>query len=151
MEAAVRSGSLISARRAADFGRLVFAVPGSPIDPRAAGTNQLLKDGATLVTSAEDIVEALAPLSPGMARPAHAPAAIEEDGQDNPIDDRQPDDSERAQIVAALGAAPVEIDDVIAHTGLAPAAVYLVLLELDLAGRLDRHPGGRVSLSVADL
>ena len=151
MEAAVRSGSLISARRAADFGRLVFAVPGSPIDPRAAGTNQLLKDGATLVTSAEDIVEALAPLSTGTVRPVSSPAALQEDGRDGPAKDHLPDESERAKVIAALGAAPVDIDDVIAHTDLAPAAVYLVLLELDLAGRLDRHPGGRVSLSVPDL
>lgn len=144
IEAAERSGSLISARRAADFGRLVFAVPGSPLDPRAKGTNALLKEGAIVTTSATDVLEALAPIS---RIDDFAPPIIEEPGRDEERVGAPPDESERARIVESLGPTPVEIDDIIRHTGLAAAAVYLVLLELDLAGRLHRHPGGMVSLA----
>ncbi len=145
IEAARRSGSLITARRAADFGRLVFAVPGSPLDPRAAGCNALLKDGAIVTTAVEDVVEALAPVS-RIARTD--PSTIGEPGDyGQQAMTTPPDDTERARIVESLGPTPVEIDDVIRHTGLAPPAVYLVLLELDLAGRLHRHSGGMVSLA----
>ncbi|MGN6551663.1 MAG: DNA-processing protein DprA [Pararhizobium sp.] len=146
IEAARRSGSLISARRAADFGRLVFAVPGSPLDPRAEGTNALLKDGAIVTTSAEDVIEALAPLS---RLDPSADSFVEEPERPASLD-LPPDEEERERIVTALGPTPVEIDDIIVHTGLAASAVYLVLLELDLAGRLHRHPGGRVSLAVPE-
>ncbi|HET7411681.1 MAG TPA: DNA-processing protein DprA, partial [Pararhizobium sp.] len=144
VEAAQRSGSLITARRAADFGRLVFAVPGSPLDPRAKGANELLKEGAIVTTSVADVLEALAPISRAAqeARPV-----VEEPDSDREALQAPPDESERALIVEALGPTPVEIDDIIRHTGLGAAAVYLVLLELDLAGRLHRHPGGLVSLS----
>jgi DNA processing protein len=148
VEAATRSGSLITARLAGEFGRLVFAVPGSPLDPRCQGTNGLLKDGAMIATSPEDIIEALAPLSridlfstPTVEEPAEDPG--------KPLI-LPPDDSERAQIIDALGPTPVEIDDIIRHTGSPAATVYLVLLELDIAGRLHRHPGGLVSLAMFD-
>ncbi len=148
VEAAKRSGSLITARLAGDFGRLVFAVPGSPLDLRCQGTNGLIKDGAILTTEAGDILDALAPLTRRdlfsvtraeepeyeTARPGSAP----------------PDDSDRARVIDSLGASPVETDDIIRHTGLAAQAVYLILLELDLAGRLQRHAGGLVSLSMTD-
>ncbi|NLS03221.1 DNA-protecting protein DprA [Rhizobium sp. P32RR-XVIII] len=146
VEAATRSGSLITARLAGEFGRLVFAVPGSPLDPRCHGTNGLLKDGAMIVTSPEDVVEALAPLS--QRDLFSAPAVREPDVGE--ADMLPPDDSERTRIVEALGPSPVEIDDVIRHTGLAASAVYLVLLELDIAGRLHRHPAGLVSLAMGD-
>lgn len=146
IEAATRSGSLITARLAGEFGRLVFAVPGSPLDPRCHGTNGLLKDGAMIVTSPEDVVEALAPLS--QRDLFSAPAVREPDV--NEADMLPPDDSERSRIVEALGPSPVEIDDVIRHTGLTASAVYLVLLELDIAGRLHRHPAGLVSLAMGD-
>ena len=145
VEAARRSGSLITARRAADFGRLVFAVPGSPLDPRAAGCNALLKDGATVTTCVEDVLEAIAPVS----RIERTDTTIIREPGDfgqQPIS-VPPDDSERARIVESLGPTPVAIDDIIRHTVLPASAVYLVLLELDLAGRLHRHPGGLVSLS----
>ena len=142
VEAAVRSGSLISARMAGEIGRFVFAVPGSPLDPRAAGTNGLLKDGATIATCTADILEALAPLA------GHAPRAVESDLHEPPDlgGAPAPAEDERNRIVQCLGATPVGIDEIIAHTGAHPAKVHLVLLELDLAGRLERHSGGGVSL-----
>ena len=148
VEAATRSGSLITARLAGEFGRLVFAVPGSPLDPRCQGTNGLLKDGAMITTGSGDVIEALAPLS---RIDLFSPPLAEEPGEDpNKPLLLPPDDNERARIVDALGPTPVEIDDIIRHTGLQASAVYLVLLELDLAGRLHRHPGGLVSLAMLD-
>lgn len=144
IEAASRSGSLITASRAADFGRLVFAVPGSPLDPRCHGTNQLLKDGATIVTAPEDVIEALRPL---IETDLFSAADAREPDAELPADRYEPpDDDDRFRIVSALGPTPAEIDDIIRHTGLSPQAVYLVLLELDLAGRLVRHKDGLVSL-----
>lgn len=144
IEAAARSGSLITAARAADFGRLVFAVPGSPLDPRCHGTNQLLKDGATIVTSPEDVLEALSPLIETDL--FSAADAREPDQEQQPGAYEPPNDDDRARVVDALGPTPVETDDIVRHTRLSPQAVYLVLLELDLAGRLIRHAGGNVSL-----
>lgn len=145
VEAATRSGSLITARLAGEFGRLVFAVPGSPLDPRCEGTNGLLKDGAMIVTAPADVVEALAPLSQIDLFPATAIREPERDGSRMAL----PDDSDRARITGALGATPVDIDDIIRHTGLPAAEIHLLLLELDIAGRLHRHPGGMVSLALA--
>ena len=148
IEAAERSGSLITARLAGDFGRLVFAVPGSPLDPRCHGTNGLLKQGAIVTTGPADVIEALAPLS---QLDLLDQSVIEEPGGERtPADMLPPDDSDRERIASSLGPTPVDIDDIIRHTGLAPSTVYLVLLELDLAGRLHRHVGGLVSLSMLD-
>jgi DNA processing protein len=145
VEAATRSGSLITARLAGEFGRLVFAVPGSPLDPRCHGTNGLLKDGAMIVTSPADVIDALAPLS---QLDLFAVPVAEEPEHGGGFSLLPPDDTDRARITDALGPTPVEIDDIIRHTGLTASAVYLVLLELDLAGRLHRHPGGLVSLAM---
>lgn len=148
VEAAARSGSLITARLAGDFGRLVFAVPGSPLDPRCEGTNGLLKDGATVTTRPDDVLQALAPLSQVELFSGHEadePGGSADHGMAPP-----PSDNDRARITDALGPTPVEIDDIVRHTGLAPSAVYLVLLELDIAGRLHRHPGGLVSIAMMD-
>ena len=144
VEAAMRSGSLITARNAGDFGRQVFAVPGSPLDPRCEGANGLLKDGATIVTTPQDVLEALRPLcepdlftrQPGAGEPA-------EDARPSL---QPPSDGERERIADALSQVPAEIDDIIRHTGIAPATVYLALLELDLAGRIQRHVGGGISI-----
>ncbi|MGA1830164.1 MULTISPECIES: DNA-processing protein DprA [Rhizobium] len=145
VEAAERSGSLITARMAGDFGRIVFAVPGSPLDPRCHGTNALLKQGAVVTTGPEDVLEALAPLS---QLDLFEPPMIEEpDTQTGAI--VPPDDDDRYAIISALGPTPAEIDDIIRHTGLPASSVYLVLLELDLAGRLYRHPGGSVSIALS--
>ncbi|HLP68426.1 MAG TPA: DNA-processing protein DprA, partial [Rhizobium sp.] len=144
-----RSGSLITARLAGEFGRLVFAVPGSPLDPRCHGTNGLLKDGAIVTTGPEDILQALAPIA-GVENLAPRQAEEPEgDGEEKALQP-PPTETERTRIVDALGPTPVEIDDIIRHTGLSASAVYLVLLELDIAGRLHRHAGGLVSLAMAD-
>ncbi len=145
VEAAERSGSLITARLAGEFGRLVFAVPGSPLDSRCRGTNRLIKDGAMLVTEAADILDALSPLIEPRLPLQHVAKERIEEGDMSP-----PGDDERTIIAQALGPSPVETDDIIRHTGLPAATVYLVLLELDIAGRLNRHSGGRVSLIMAD-
>jgi DNA processing protein len=145
VEAATRSGSLITARYAADFGRQVFAVPGSPLDPRCHGSNGLLKDGATITTESADILEAMAPVS--RIDLFTLPEAGEPDRPSAP-QLLPPTDDERSRIVDALGPTPVEIDDVIRHTGCSAQHVYLVLLELDLAGRLHRHAGGFVSIDL---
>jgi DNA processing protein len=139
VEAAHRSGSLITARMAAEQGREVFAVPGSPLDPRAAGPNDLIKQGATLVTEASDIVNAVQPI---MERPLMHPAG-EPDSEPFESD---PQSHDRDQITGLLGPAPVTIDDVVRMSGAPPAIVRTVLLELELAGKLERHGGGLVSL-----
>ncbi len=137
VEAAHRSGSLITARIAAEQGREVFAVPGSPLDPRAAGTNDLIKQGATLTTEAADVINAVEPI---MGRPL---ALREPD--DEPLAS-EPGAGDRARIIDLLGPTPVLLDDLIRMAGTSPAIVRTVLLELELAGRLERHGGGLVSL-----
>jgi DNA processing protein len=140
VEAAKRSGSLITARFALEQGREVFAVPGSPLDPRAEGANGLLKQGATLVTEAADIVDVLRPiLGAPVSLPAEEPEAAAAPAG-------EPSGSERTNIVSLLGPTPVSIDDLVRLSGCRPAIVRAVLLELDLAGRLERHGGGLVSL-----
>lgn len=139
VEAAHRSGSLITARFANEQGREVFAVPGSPLDPRATGTNDLIKQGATLTTSASDIINAVTPI---MDRPVELP--MEED--EPPHDDREPHETDRARIVSLLGPSPLGIDDLVRMAEASPAIVRTVLLELEMAGRLERHGGGMVSL-----
>ncbi len=139
VEAAYRSGSLITARFANEQGREVFAVPGSPLDPRAAGTNDLIKHGATLVTEAADVIDALRPI---MERPIELPVS---ERDDEPIED-EPQADDRANIIALLGPSPVGIDDLVRFANTSPAVVRTVLLELELAGRLERHGGGMVSL-----
>jgi len=142
IEAARRSGSLITARMALEQGREVFAVPGSPLDPRAEGTNDLLKQGATLVTEAADVITVVRPI---LGEPVEA-AVAEPDAP--PLPAVEPGGGERARIVELLGPTPVPIDDLIRLSGSSPAAVHVVLLELELAGRLERHGGALVSLAV---
>jgi DNA processing protein len=139
VEAAHRSGSLITARMAAEQGREVFAVPGSPLDPRAAGTNDLIKQGATLVTEAADVIQAIEPI---MERPLRLPLS---EGEADPLPS-DPEANERARIVELLGPTPILLDDLIRMAQTSPSVVRTVLLELELAGRLERHGGGLVSL-----
>jgi DNA processing protein len=144
IEAARRSGSLITTRLALEQGREVFAVPGSPLDPRAEGSNSLLKQGATLVTEAEDVIAVLRPilgqpLERSMGEPEPVPMAP-------PSPTAEPDTEERGRIVELLGPTPVSIDDLVRLAGRSPAVVRIVLLELEVAGRLQRHGGGLVSL-----
>lgn len=140
VEAAPKSGSLITARLANECGREVMAVPGSPLDPRAQGCNSLIRDGATLVQSADDILESLGPIDSRvgtvpLARYQTAPA----------LNDAS--DVERRDILALLGPTPVPLDELVRLSGIAAGPMHSVLLELELAGRLARHAGGRVSLS----
>jgi DNA processing protein len=138
VEAAPRSGSLITARLAGEAGREVMAIPGSPLEPRSQGCNQLIRDGAVLVQSPEDVIELIQGFA-GTPRstfrengPDYGPA---EEVVDTPAD-----------IGGLLTRAPVAVDEIIRQSGEAPAAVHLALLELELAGKLVRHAGARVSL-----
>ncbi len=143
IEAARRSGSLITARLALEQGREVFAVPGSPLDPRAEGSNGLLKQGAALVTEAADVVGALAPmLDKPAALPFAEPAAEDKTA---PV----PDGADRARgaLLELLGPTPVSLDDLVRLSGHPPATVRTVLLELEIAGRVRRHRDGQVSLA----
>jgi DNA processing protein len=142
VEAAKRSGSLITARFAAEQGREVFAVPGSPLDPRAEGTNGLIKQGATPVTETADIVSVLQPIMEERKIPAREPASDQSTG-----DDAEPAADERTRIVSLLGPSPVQIADLVRLSKSSPAVVRMVLLELEIAGRLERHGGGLVSLA----
>jgi len=140
IEAAPKSGSLITARLAAEAGREVMAVPGSPLDPRAQGCNQLIRDGATLVQGAADVVETLRPLA------AHVQSARASFEMAVPEADEADGDARRL-VEELLGPSPVPVDELVRLSGCPSGAVQLVLLELDLAGRLDRHAGGKVSLA----
>jgi DNA processing protein len=140
IEAARRSGSLITARMALEQGREVFAVPGSPLDPRCEGSNGLLKQGATLVTEGADVIEVIEPI---LGRPMNLFAEEPETPSPQP----EPASDERKRIVSLLGPTPVGLDDLVRLSGCSPTAVRIVLLELELAGRLERHGGGLVSLA----
>jgi DNA processing protein len=141
VEAAERSGSLITARLALEQNREVLAVPGSPLDPRATGSNNLLKQGARLVTEARDVIEALTPILEHP--PAIDPSLFKAPAPEEPA---EPAEDERSRILEALGPTPVEVDEIIRFTGLPTRIVHVILLELELAGRIERHPGQRVSL-----
>lgn len=138
VEAAPKSGSLITARLAGEAGREVMAVPGSPLDPRAQGCNQLIRDGATLIQSAADVLETIRPISGVRSGTSDfRPERISADASD--ID--------RLKLVGLLSHAPVSVDEIIRQSALPTATVQTVLLELELAGKLERHAGGRVSLA----
>lgn len=164
IEAASRSGSLITARYALDQGREVMAVPGAPEDPRAAGCNALIRDGAALIRNAEDVLELLVPpRAPGGARgmaeeggeflfdglPPDFDGAADEDilAALEDFDDEGTDDGGALaeQILRLLGPHPIEVDELARRCGAAPAQLSLALLELELAGRIETHPGGRIS------
>jgi DNA processing protein len=138
VEAEMRSGSLITARLAAEQGREVLAVPGSPLDPRAKGTNDLIRQGAAICEGAEDVLRALEGLR-GFREPGPPPFASGEPPE--------PDDALRAQVAALLSPTPVSRDEIVRATGAPPAAVYAALVELSLAGRCELQPGGMVALA----
>ena len=138
VEAAPRSGSLITARMAAEAGREVMAVPGSPLDPRAQGCNQLIRDGATLIQSAADVIEGL--------RPAGRVAGTSE-GYEAEAPPADASSDVRSRVMELLGPSPAPVDEIVRLSEASPGEVQLVLLELDLGGRLDRHAGGKVSLA----
>jgi DNA processing protein len=169
VEAARRSGSLITARFALEQGREVFAVPGSPLDPRAEGTNDLIRDGATLCAGLEHVTSVLEPLVaagpresameesqqhagveelwdelelPDIARPPVAQVTFEggfyEEGAAAP--------QAEIRVIDLLGPSPVAIDDLVRQSGLSIRLVQTALLDLEIAGRLERHGGNAVSL-----
>lgn len=138
VEAVMKSGSLITARLAGEQGREVMAVPGSPLDPRSAGCNSLIRDGATLVQSAADVLELIRPFAGAVRAPA---------GRHDGPPPEDANDADRRAVTGLLGAVPVSVDELIRQAGRPPAVVQTVLLELELAGRVERHAGGRVSLA----
>jgi len=143
VEAARRSGSLITARLAAEQGREVFAVPGSPLDPRSEGTNGLLKQGATPVTEAADVIAAIEPI---LGREPSI-ASAQESAQEAPgSPDVTTGDDERSRLIALLGPAQISIDDLVRLACTSATIVRTVLLELEIAGRIERHGAGLVSL-----
>ena len=140
VEANLRSGSLITARLANEQGRIVFAVPGSPLDPRAAGPNDLLRQGAVLVERADDVVAAIEGMARGVAAPPEpAPAEAVDAGE-------RVDDGARDMVTDRLAHTPLTVDELVRECQLSAASVQTILLELELAGRVLRQPGNRVSL-----
>jgi DNA processing protein len=140
VEAAPRSGSLITARYATEFGRDVMAVPGSPLDPRAQGCNQLIREGAILIQSAADVLETLRPFS---LRPLAQPGSP----YGEPPADADASEAERGAVLDLLSPTPVAVDEIVRQSGLPPSTVQTILLELELGGRLERHAGGKASLA----
>lgn len=149
VEASLKSGSLITARLAAEQNRDVFAVPGSPMDPRANGTNQLLKDGAILTETAEDV---LAHLTRYQNIQLHTQLLEGQKTDYQPAAPKQPQEAElataRLKITEKLGHSPVLVDELLIQCQLTSGVLATILLETELAGRLQRHPGNRVSLSI---
>ena len=149
VEAAAKSGSLITARFALEQGREVFAVPGSPLDPRCRGCNDLLRNGATLTETAADIVTQLGPLLQGAALPQRRVDIDRELPPAVPIAAPTPisvdDDCGLDLVLEKLSPTPVAVDELVRQCQLSAAAVATLLLELELAGRIERHPGNLVS------
>ncbi len=146
IEAAPKSGSLITARLAGEAGREVMAVPGSPLDARSHGCNQLIRDGAVLVQSPADILELLRGFD---GAPRSRVREFQPDGMDDVRHETSfgTDEVESVDLVGLLGVPPIGVDELIRQSGAAAGAVQMALLELELAGRLLRHAGGRVSLA----
>jgi DNA processing protein len=152
VEAAPKSGSLITARLAGEYGREVMAIPGSPLDSRAHGCNQLIRDGAVLVQTPEDVIELLSGFdgTPRSTFREDAPLFLAPKAGEILANEILADellDGEPADISALLTTAPVAVDELIRQSGQTAAAVQLALLELEIAGRLVRHAAGRVSLT----
>jgi len=143
VEAAVKSGSLITARFALEQGRDVMAVPGSPLDPRARGANDLIRQGARLVENGAEVVEALHPM---IEAPLAEPEGRDFAGPPLKAPDEAEVDRHRAGVTALLSPVPIAIDELVRQSELTPPLVFTILLELELGGRLVRHAGGRVSL-----
>src|SRR5262245_42577837 len=142
VEATLRSGSLITARLAGEQGREVFAVPGSPLDPRCHGSNNLIRQGAALTESAEDVLRGL---GERRAAPTAAAALAEPDLAPVPASAEADCDKARTLLIEHLSPSPTAVDELVRQTELPPALVASALLELELAGRIERHPGNRVA------
>ena len=147
VEAAPRSGSLITARLAGEAGREVMAIPGSPLDPRSRGCNMLIRNGAILVQSAEDILELLGSIgdsAPTRNRTVFEPSAAYDANMPDMAEDV--DDSARTTLHDLLSMTAISTDELVRQSGLSASETATILLELELAGRLERHAGGKVSL-----
>lgn len=138
VEAAPKSGSLITARLAGEFGREVMAIPGSPLDTRSQGCNQLIRDGAVLVQSPEDVIELLSGFDGPHSKRLRSPAASWPEATSQ-------HDARPAELAELLTTAPVAVDELIRQSGASASAVHMALLELELSGELVRHAAGRVS------
>jgi DNA processing protein len=149
VEGAQRSGSLISARLAGEQGREVMAVPGSPLDPRSSGCNSLLKQGASLIEKPDDVLRVLADQDRPGPRDSRD-GGFSADGPTGASPDPATLDAARREVMALMGAAPVPVDELIRECQFSPSIVTMVLLELELAGRCERHPGNRVALIETD-
>lgn len=141
IEAAIRSGSLITARMALEQNREVMALPGFPLDPRAEGGNKLIRDGATLVRHADDILQELE-----QSRPPKQQGFLQEDEFDTIYTSTQQAPNATEQVLSALSPTPTPIDDIVRHTKLPVAIVSTILLDLEIAGRLERSAGQLVAL-----
>lgn len=138
VEAAPKSGSLITARLAAEAGREVMAVPGSPLDPRSHGCNQLIREGATLVQNAAEIAELVRPLDNRMVRrPLASASPVLDDGGE----------ADRRAVIKLMGMTYVSVDELVRQSGSSQSVVQMVLLEIELAGKLERGAGGKVRLA----
>ena len=149
VEAAPRSGSLITARLANENGRHVMAVPGSPLDPRSMGCNNLIREGATLVQSADDIIELIQHFDDRAETGNQKYDFFHPSGNNNELKENgstEVDDADRQSLFDLLGMTAVSVDELVRQSGLPPASVQLILLELELAERLERHAGAKVSL-----
>ena len=142
IEAALRSGSLITANKALEQGREVFAVPASPTDERAAGVNHLIKTGAPLVESAQDVIAALTenPIL-GLSETEHSVPAPIKNKSESGVDATA---LSCADFLEKMDGTPIGIDELVRETGLPAAAISVLLVELELAGRIERLPGGKV-------
>lgn len=145
VETALRSGSLITARLAAEQGRDVFAAPGSPLDPRCEGSNRLIREGAQILTSARDVIDALTLATPRFELRQQSFLEMDDERQERGEVRIEDDVCDPSSIAQLLSPTPIEVDDLIRESGLPPRTVIGLLLELELAGRLIRHSGGRVS------
>ncbi|MXO85648.1 DNA-protecting protein DprA [Altererythrobacter aurantiacus] len=149
VEAAPKSGSLITARLAGEAGREVMAIPGSPLDARSHGCNELIRDGAILIQSVEDVLEALSGFT-GEPRIRVVRAAARDrprpvTSQPKPTAASSANPPDESDIAAMLSSAPISIDEIVRQSGASVAEVQMALLELEIAGRLERHAGGKVS------
>lgn len=144
VEAALQSGTLITARLAAEAGRELFAVPGSPLDPRSRGSNDLIRRGARLTETAEDVLQFLpqAPSALPILRLAELPEAVMESAEEGP-----PPSGQAAQLLEMMSATPIAVDELGRRCQLSSAELSAILLELELAGRVETLPGNRVALA----
>ena len=142
VEAAQRSGSLITARMAGEQGRDVLAVPGSPLDPRSYGANRLIREGATLVRDASNVLELIHPM---LERSVSAPKHLDTVPRQPRLELESDNEKARHSIAECLSPEPVAVDEIVRRCQLTAPVVRTILLELELAGRLERLPGNRVA------